>query len=42
MDPQLAMIMANMAQVKNGDFIVDPFVGTGKPESSFLKRNWTM
>lgn len=29
MDPQLSLIMANQAQVKNGDIILDPFVGTG-------------
>jgi len=29
MDPQLAMIMANLAQVENGHLVVDPFVGTG-------------
>ncbi|KAJ8675779.1 hypothetical protein QAD02_011565 [Eretmocerus hayati] len=29
MDPQLSIIMANQAQVKNGDLVLDPFVGTG-------------
>jgi tRNA (guanine10-N2)-methyltransferase len=29
MDPQLSLIMANMAQVKPHSFIYDPFVGTG-------------
>lgn len=29
MDPQLSILMANQAQVKNGDIILDPFVGTG-------------
>ncbi|KAG8036313.1 hypothetical protein G9C98_003636 [Cotesia typhae] len=29
MDPQLSLLMANQAQVKNGDIILDPFVGTG-------------
>ncbi|XP_046431255.1 tRNA (guanine(10)-N2)-methyltransferase homolog [Neodiprion fabricii] len=29
MDPQLSLIMANQAQVKNGDLILDPFVGSG-------------
>jgi len=29
MDPQLAMIMANLGQVQNGHLVVDPFVGTG-------------
>lgn len=29
MDPQLSLLMANQAQVKNGDIIFDPFVGTG-------------
>lgn len=29
MDPQLSLIMANQAQIKKGDIIFDPFVGTG-------------
>ncbi|XP_012286221.1 tRNA (guanine(10)-N2)-methyltransferase homolog isoform X2 [Orussus abietinus] len=29
MDPQLSLIMANQAQVKEGDMVLDPFVGTG-------------
>ncbi|XP_057308629.1 tRNA (guanine(10)-N2)-methyltransferase homolog isoform X2 [Hydractinia symbiolongicarpus] len=29
MDPQLALLMANQAQVKDGSFCYDPFVGTG-------------
>jgi tRNA (guanine10-N2)-methyltransferase len=29
MDPQLSMIMANLAQIDNGHIVVDPFVGTG-------------
>ncbi|XP_011634259.1 tRNA (guanine(10)-N2)-methyltransferase homolog [Pogonomyrmex barbatus] len=29
MDPQLSLIMANQAQVQNGDLVFDPFVGTG-------------
>ncbi len=29
MDPQLSMIMANLAQVEDGHIVVDPFVGTG-------------
>ncbi|XP_011146251.1 tRNA (guanine(10)-N2)-methyltransferase homolog [Harpegnathos saltator] len=29
MDPQLSLIMANQAQVKKGDLVFDPFVGTG-------------
>ena len=29
MDPQLAMIMANMGQVQQGHLVCDPFVGTG-------------
>ena len=29
MDPQLSIIMANQAQVKSGDIVLDPFVGTG-------------
>lgn len=30
MDPQLSIIMANLAKVSNGDLILDPFVGSGK------------
>lgn len=29
MDPQLSLLMANQAQVKPGDFVLDPFVGSG-------------
>ncbi|KAL0117293.1 hypothetical protein PUN28_010267 [Cardiocondyla obscurior] len=29
MDPQLSLIMANQAKIRNGDLIFDPFVGTG-------------
>lgn len=29
MDPQLSLIMANQAQIKKGDLVFDPFVGTG-------------
>lgn len=29
MDPQLSLIMANQAQIRNGDLVFDPFVGTG-------------
>ena len=29
MDPELALIMANMARVRPGDIVYDPFVGTG-------------
>lgn len=29
MDAQLALIMANQAQVKPGDILLDPFVGSG-------------
>ncbi|XP_067213095.1 tRNA (guanine(10)-N2)-methyltransferase homolog isoform X2 [Linepithema humile] len=29
MDPQLSLIMANQAQIRNGDVVLDPFVGTG-------------
>lgn len=29
MDPLLSMIMSNMAAVKEGDLVIDPFVGTG-------------
>jgi len=29
MDPQLALLMANLGLVENGTFVLDPFVGTG-------------
>jgi len=29
MDPQLSLIMANQAQIRKGDLVYDPFVGTG-------------
>lgn len=29
MDAQLSLLMANQAKVINGDFVCDPFVGTG-------------
>ena len=29
MDPCLSFIMANMASVRPGDLVIDPFVGTG-------------
>ncbi|KAK9878924.1 hypothetical protein WA026_003747 [Henosepilachna vigintioctopunctata] len=29
MDPQFSLLMANQAKVKNGDIILDPFVGSG-------------
>lgn len=29
MDPQLSLLMANQARIKNGDIILDPFVGSG-------------
>ncbi|XP_012266608.2 tRNA (guanine(10)-N2)-methyltransferase homolog isoform X2 [Athalia rosae] len=29
MDPQLSLLMANQAQVQDGDLILDPFVGSG-------------
>lgn len=29
MDAQLSLLMANQAQVKSGDLVLDPFVGTG-------------
>ncbi|KAK9758431.1 putative RNA methylase family UPF0020 [Popillia japonica] len=29
MDPQLSLLMANQAQVRSGDIILDPFVGSG-------------
>ncbi|XP_014214410.1 tRNA (guanine(10)-N2)-methyltransferase homolog [Copidosoma floridanum] len=38
MDPQLSIIMANQAQVKSGDIVLDPFVGSGSlliPASMF-------
>lgn len=30
MDAQLSLIMANIAQVKPGDLVLDPFVGSGQ------------
>lgn len=29
MDAQLSLLMANQAKVKDGDVVLDPFVGTG-------------
>lgn len=29
MDPELSLLMANQAQIKNGDMVLDPFVGSG-------------
>lgn len=29
MDAQLSLLMANQAQVRSGDIVLDPFVGTG-------------
>lgn len=29
MDPQLSLLMANQARIKNSDIILDPFVGSG-------------
>lgn len=29
MDPQLSLLMANQARVKDGDIVLDPFVGSG-------------
>lgn len=29
MEPTLSLLMANQAQVKRGDLVFDPFVGTG-------------
>uniref|UniRef100_A0A1B0CAA0 tRNA (guanine(10)-N(2))-methyltransferase TRMT11 n=1 Tax=Lutzomyia longipalpis TaxID=7200 RepID=A0A1B0CAA0_LUTLO len=29
MDPQLSLLMANQALIKDGDLVLDPFVGTG-------------
>lgn len=29
MDPQLSLLMANQALVKDGDIVLDPFVGSG-------------
>lgn len=29
MDPLLSLLMANLALVKEGDVVLDPFVGTG-------------
>lgn len=30
MDPELSLIMGNLAKVTNGDLVYDPFVGSGK------------
>lgn len=30
MDAQISVLMANQAQVKPGDLVLDPFVGTGE------------
>lgn len=30
MDPLLSLVMANMACIKPGDIVLDPFVGSGK------------
>lgn len=30
MDAQLSLIMANIAQVRPGDIVFDPFVGSGQ------------
>ena len=30
MDPMLSMLMANMAQVRHGSLVCDPFVGSGQ------------
>lgn len=29
MDPQLSLLMANQAQVRSSEVVLDPFVGTG-------------
>lgn len=29
MDPQLSLLMANQAQIRKGDVVIDPFVGSG-------------
>ena len=29
MDPQLSLLMSNLALVRNGGLVLDPFVGTG-------------
>lgn len=29
MDPQLSLLMANQAKIKEGDLVLDPFVGSG-------------
>ena len=29
MDPEISFLMGNLAKVKRGDFVIDPFVGTG-------------
>lgn len=30
MDAQLSLIMANIAKVRSGDLVLDPFVGSGQ------------
>lgn len=29
MDPQLSLLMSNLAKILPGDLVLDPFVGTG-------------
>ena len=29
MDPTLSLLMANLTGIRNGDWVLDPFVGTG-------------
>lgn len=29
MDPQFSLLMANQAKIKEGDLVLDPFVGSG-------------
>lgn len=29
MDPQLSLLMANQARIRDGDLVLDPFVGSG-------------
>lgn len=35
MDPQLSLLMANLGKVSIGDFVLDPFVGSGSSNLHF-------
>lgn len=35
MDAGLSLVMANLAQVKKDDLVIDPFVGSGKGQNYF-------